>query len=76
MMNFKNPLWASLDFCEVDMLMASFKYPFTMLLHEYNLFYYLSGCSILGNEELAILSSWVQEFLYDFTDTCMQIFYC
>nr|UYF14590.1 chloroplast envelope membrane protein [Sorbus koehneana] len=29
----------------------------------------LSGYSILGNEELAILNSWFQEFLYNLSDT-------
>nr|AVN88386.1 chloroplast envelope membrane protein [Asarum canadense] len=29
----------------------------------------LSGYSILGNEELGILNSWVQEFLYNLSDT-------
>nr|QUI76208.1 envelope membrane protein [Polyalthiopsis verrucipes] len=29
----------------------------------------LSGYSILGNEELVILNSWVQEFLYNLSDT-------
>nr|YP_010350469.1 chloroplast envelope membrane protein [Lophostemon confertus]UOK09950.1 chloroplast envelope membrane protein [Lophostemon confertus] len=32
-------------------------------------FIILSGYSILGNEELAILNSWVQEFLYNLSDT-------
>nr|YP_008575465.1 envelope membrane protein [Eucalyptus baxteri]YP_008575550.1 envelope membrane protein [Eucalyptus diversifolia]AGC56704.1 envelope membrane protein [Eucalyptus baxteri]AGC56789.1 envelope membrane protein [Eucalyptus diversifolia] len=32
-------------------------------------FVILSGYSILGNEELAILNSWVQEFLYNLSDT-------
>uniref|UniRef100_UPI0031F3E47F envelope membrane carbon uptake protein n=1 Tax=Rhamnella rubrinervis TaxID=2594499 RepID=UPI0031F3E47F len=32
-------------------------------------FVILSGCSILGNEELVILNSWVQEFLYNLSDT-------
>ncbi|KAL3726146.1 hypothetical protein ACJRO7_031090 [Eucalyptus globulus] len=31
-------------------------------------FIILSGYSILGNEELAILKSWVQEFLYNLSD--------
>ncbi|DAD49255.1 TPA_asm: hypothetical protein HUJ06_031997 [Nelumbo nucifera] len=29
----------------------------------------LSGYSILGSEELVILNSWVQEFLYNLSDT-------
>nr|YP_009440685.1 chloroplast envelope membrane protein [Aristolochia contorta]ATI10643.1 chloroplast envelope membrane protein [Aristolochia contorta]UAU41037.1 CemA [Aristolochia contorta] len=29
----------------------------------------LSGYSIVGNEELAILNSWIQEFLYNLSDT-------
>ncbi|KAL1119784.1 hypothetical protein V6Z11_D01G125100 [Gossypium hirsutum] len=32
-------------------------------------FIILSGYSILGNEELLILNSWVQEFLYNLSDT-------
>ena len=32
-------------------------------------FVILSGYSILGNEELLILNSWVQEFLYNLSDT-------
>nr|YP_010398130.1 chloroplast envelope membrane protein [Perrottetia racemosa]UQK92940.1 chloroplast envelope membrane protein [Perrottetia racemosa] len=32
-------------------------------------FVILSGCSILGNEELLILNSWVQEFIYNLSDT-------
>nr|UCS08814.1 chloroplast envelope membrane protein [Peltoboykinia tellimoides] len=32
-------------------------------------FIILSGYSILGNEELVILNSWVQEFLYNLSDT-------
>jgi len=32
-------------------------------------FVILSGYSILGNEELVILNSWVQEFLYNLSDT-------
>jgi hypothetical protein len=32
-------------------------------------FVILSGYSIIGNEELAILNSWVQEFLYNLSDT-------
>nr|YP_009493600.1 envelope membrane protein [Eucommia ulmoides]ANP25514.1 envelope membrane protein [Eucommia ulmoides]AWN56522.1 envelope membrane protein [Eucommia ulmoides]AZT79285.1 envelope membrane protein [Eucommia ulmoides]UDP56425.1 envelope membrane protein [Eucommia ulmoides]WMG64935.1 envelope membrane carbon uptake protein [Eucommia ulmoides] len=32
-------------------------------------FVILSGCSILGNEELVILNSWAQEFLYNLSDT-------
>nr|QHN89474.1 chloroplast envelope membrane protein [Melaleuca alternifolia] len=32
-------------------------------------FIIFSGYSILGNEELAILNSWVQEFLYNLSDT-------
>nr|YP_010043060.1 chloroplast envelope membrane protein [Sibiraea angustata]ARC98675.1 envelope membrane protein [Sibiraea angustata]QPC56820.1 chloroplast envelope membrane protein [Sibiraea angustata]UHY42770.1 chloroplast envelope membrane protein [Sibiraea angustata] len=32
-------------------------------------FVILSGYSILGNEELSILNSWVQEFLYNLSDT-------
>nr|YP_009262537.1 envelope membrane protein [Acioa guianensis]YP_009264950.1 envelope membrane protein [Hymenopus macrophyllus]ANI87205.1 envelope membrane protein [Acioa guianensis]ANJ19257.1 envelope membrane protein [Hymenopus macrophyllus] len=32
-------------------------------------FLILSGYSILGNEELLILNSWVQEFLYNLSDT-------
>nr|YP_010637363.1 chloroplast envelope membrane protein [Saxifraga brunonis]YP_010639406.1 chloroplast envelope membrane protein [Saxifraga hispidula]WBQ50005.1 chloroplast envelope membrane protein [Saxifraga brunonis]WBQ52303.1 chloroplast envelope membrane protein [Saxifraga hispidula] len=32
-------------------------------------FIILSGYSILGNEELVILNSWVQEFLYNVSDT-------
>nr|QHB76063.1 chloroplast envelope membrane protein [Callistemon rigidus] len=32
-------------------------------------FIILSGYSILGNEELASLNSWVQEFLYNLSDT-------
>nr|YP_009538488.1 envelope membrane protein [Bencomia exstipulata]ARC99526.1 envelope membrane protein [Dendriopoterium menendezii]ARD01075.1 envelope membrane protein [Bencomia sphaerocarpa]ARD03933.1 envelope membrane protein [Marcetella moquiniana]AYU74326.1 envelope membrane protein [Bencomia exstipulata] len=32
-------------------------------------FIILSGYSILGNEELVLLNSWVQEFLYNLSDT-------
>nr|ATL61762.1 envelope membrane protein [Gaertnera phyllostachya] len=32
-------------------------------------FFILSGYSILGNEELVILNSWVQKFLYNLSDT-------
>nr|QWL16616.1 chloroplast envelope membrane protein [Plantago tenuiflora] len=32
-------------------------------------FFILSGYSILGNEELVILNSWTQEFLYNLSDT-------
>nr|QGA84822.1 envelope membrane protein [Xanthophyllum eurhynchum] len=32
-------------------------------------FVILSGYSILGNEELIILNSWIQEFLYNLSDT-------
>nr|YP_010406752.1 envelope membrane protein [Prunus trichantha]URC16553.1 envelope membrane protein [Prunus trichantha] len=32
-------------------------------------FVILSGYSIIGNEELAILNSWVKEFLYNLSDT-------
>nr|AWI71047.1 envelope membrane protein [Thevetia peruviana] len=32
-------------------------------------FFILSGYSILGNEELVILNSWAQEFLYNLSDT-------
>nr|UKP82960.1 envelope membrane protein [Rosa canina]WGU48467.1 chloroplast envelope protein [Rosa canina]SPO51795.1 chloroplast envelope membrane protein [Rosa canina] len=32
-------------------------------------FVILSGYSILGNEELVILNSWIQEFLYNLSDT-------
>lgn len=32
-------------------------------------FVILSGYSILGNEELLIINSWVQEFLYNLSDT-------
>ena len=32
-------------------------------------FVILSGFSILGNEELVILNSWTQEFLYNLSDT-------
>nr|QKY60595.1 chloroplast envelope membrane protein [Strobilanthes bantonensis] len=32
-------------------------------------FVILSGYSLLGNEELAILNSWAQEFLYNLSDT-------
>nr|YP_010513400.1 envelope membrane protein [Clitoria mariana]UXL84971.1 envelope membrane protein [Clitoria mariana] len=32
-------------------------------------FFILSGYSILGNQELFILNSWVQEFLYNLSDT-------
>lgn len=32
-------------------------------------FVILSGYSIIGNEELVILNSWVQEFLYNLSDT-------
>nr|YP_010928546.1 envelope membrane carbon uptake protein [Diplusodon sigillatus]WKK47582.1 envelope membrane carbon uptake protein [Diplusodon sigillatus] len=32
-------------------------------------FIFFSGYSILGNEELVILNSWVQEFLYNLSDT-------
>nr|YP_009669330.1 envelope membrane carbon uptake protein [Heteropyxis natalensis]QCW94328.1 envelope membrane carbon uptake protein [Heteropyxis natalensis] len=43
-----------------------------MILHlstNITCFIILSGYSILGNEELAILNSWVQEFLYNLSDT-------
>ena len=32
-------------------------------------FLILSGYSILGNKELILLNSWVQEFLYNLSDT-------
>nr|YP_010267153.1 envelope membrane protein [Impatiens macrovexilla]UIF93713.1 envelope membrane protein [Impatiens macrovexilla] len=32
-------------------------------------FVFLSGYSILGNQELAILNSWAQEFIYNLSDT-------
>nr|QVV41399.1 envelope membrane protein [Bridelia tomentosa] len=32
-------------------------------------FVILSACSIIGNEELIILNSWIQEFLYNLSDT-------
>ncbi|EYU24250.1 hypothetical protein MIMGU_mgv1a025270mg, partial [Erythranthe guttata] len=32
-------------------------------------FVILSGSSILGNEELVILNSWAQEFLYNLSDS-------
>nr|QCS25388.1 CemA [Dipentodon sinicus] len=32
-------------------------------------FFILGGYSILGNEELVILNSWVQEFIYNLSDT-------
>nr|ARD02851.1 envelope membrane protein [Alchemilla acutiloba] len=37
-------------------------------------FVILSGYSILGNEELIILNSWVQEFLYNLSDTIKAFF--
>nr|YP_010845787.1 envelope membrane protein [Hemiboea fangii]WDE74787.1 envelope membrane protein [Hemiboea fangii] len=43
-----------------------------MILHfSTNIIYFaiLSGYSILGNEELVILNSWAQEFLYNVSDT-------
>nr|YP_010166127.1 chloroplast envelope membrane protein [Rhipsalis teres]QRV60100.1 chloroplast envelope membrane protein [Rhipsalis teres] len=43
-----------------------------MILHfSTNLIYFLilSGYSILGNKELILLNSWVQEFLYNLSDT-------
>ncbi|GAV84378.1 LOW QUALITY PROTEIN: CemA domain-containing protein, partial [Cephalotus follicularis] len=42
-----------------------------MILHFTNIisFLILSGYSNLGNEELFILNSWVQEFLYNLSDT-------
>nr|YP_010504096.1 chloroplast envelope membrane protein [Chrysosplenium flagelliferum]QGX43752.1 chloroplast envelope membrane protein [Chrysosplenium flagelliferum]UXE32645.1 chloroplast envelope membrane protein [Chrysosplenium flagelliferum] len=43
----------------------------TILHFSTNIIYFLilSGYSILGNEELVILNSWVQEFLYNLSDT-------
>nr|YP_010458244.1 envelope membrane protein [Pristimera cambodiana]UUA69708.1 envelope membrane protein [Pristimera cambodiana] len=32
-------------------------------------FFFLSGYSIIGNQELRFLNSWVQEFLYNLSDT-------
>nr|YP_010378999.1 envelope membrane protein [Astragalus americanus]UCS39987.1 envelope membrane protein [Astragalus americanus] len=43
-----------------------------MILHfSTNLIYFLilSGYSILGNQQLVILNSWVQEFIYNLSDT-------
>ena len=43
-----------------------------MILHfSTNIIYFLilSGYSILGNKELILLNSWVQEFLYNLSDT-------
>lgn len=37
-------------------------------------FVILSGYSILGNQELIILNSWVQEFLYNLSDTIKAFF--
>nr|YP_010528917.1 chloroplast envelope membrane protein [Camellia lanceoleosa]UXW90133.1 chloroplast envelope membrane protein [Camellia lanceoleosa] len=37
-------------------------------------FIILSGYSILGNEELVILNSWAQEFLYNLSDTIKAFF--
>nr|YP_011009814.1 chloroplast envelope membrane protein [Garcinia esculenta]WPW46275.1 chloroplast envelope membrane protein [Garcinia esculenta]WQG15141.1 chloroplast envelope membrane protein [Garcinia esculenta]WQH62426.1 chloroplast envelope membrane protein [Garcinia esculenta] len=37
-------------------------------------FIILSGYSILGNEELFLLNSWVQEFLYNLSDTIKAFF--
>nr|YP_010691694.1 envelope membrane protein [Vallesia antillana]WBU94880.1 envelope membrane protein [Vallesia antillana] len=37
-------------------------------------FVILSGYSILGNEELVILNSWAQEFLYNLSDTVKAFF--
>lgn len=37
-------------------------------------FVILSGYSILGNQELIILNSWVQEFLYNLSDTIKSFF--
>nr|QXO89680.1 envelope membrane protein [Coulteria mollis] len=44
---------------------------YTMLHFSTNIicFVILSGYSILGNQELIILNSWVQEFLYNLSDT-------
>ncbi|KAK8302615.1 hypothetical protein V6Z11_D04G097900, partial [Gossypium hirsutum] len=46
-------------------------YIYTILHFSTNLicFVILSVYSILGNEELIILNSWVQEFLYNLSDT-------
>nr|YP_009442118.1 envelope membrane protein [Emmenopterys henryi]ATN40321.1 envelope membrane protein [Emmenopterys henryi] len=43
----------------------------TILHFSTNIIYFviLSGYSILGNEELIILNSWAQEFLYNLSDT-------
>nr|ATL59177.1 envelope membrane protein [Posoqueria latifolia] len=43
----------------------------TILHFSTNIIYFviLSGYSILGNEELVILNSWAQEFLYNLSDT-------
>nr|YP_010148221.1 chloroplast envelope membrane protein [Salsola abrotanoides]QQV68644.1 chloroplast envelope membrane protein [Salsola abrotanoides] len=43
-----------------------------MILHfstNFICFFILSGYSILGNKELILLNSWVQEFLYNVSDT-------
>nr|YP_010832402.1 envelope membrane protein [Astragalus pallasii]YP_010832630.1 envelope membrane protein [Astragalus jiuquanensis]WFG51839.1 envelope membrane protein [Astragalus pallasii]WFG52371.1 envelope membrane protein [Astragalus jiuquanensis] len=43
-----------------------------MILHfSTNLIYFLilSGCSILGNQQLIIINSWVQQFIYNLSDT-------
>ncbi|KAL2894481.1 Chloroplast envelope membrane protein [Bienertia sinuspersici] len=32
-------------------------------------FFILSGYSIMGNKELILLNSWIQEFLYNLSDT-------
>nr|NP_084810.1 envelope membrane protein [Lotus japonicus]P58155.1 RecName: Full=Potassium/proton antiporter CemA; AltName: Full=Chloroplast envelope membrane protein A; Short=CemA [Lotus japonicus]QPF16845.1 envelope membrane carbon uptake protein [Lotus corniculatus]BAB33208.1 hypothetical protein [Lotus japonicus] len=44
---------------------------YTILHFSTNIIYFiiLSGYSILGNQELIILNSWVQEFLYNLSDT-------
>ncbi|KAL5575119.1 hypothetical protein UlMin_016818 [Ulmus minor] len=43
----------------------------TILHFSTNIIYFgiLSGYSILGNEELFVLSSWLQEILYNLSDT-------
>ncbi|KAL4198097.1 hypothetical protein AMTRI_Chr03g138490 [Amborella trichopoda] len=35
----------------------------------------LSAYSIMGNEELVTLNSWVQEFFYNLSDTIKDFFY-
>ncbi|CAL9050711.1 unnamed protein product [Musa banksii] len=55
----------------IQLVKAHNEYDLHIILHfSINIirFVILSGCFILSNEELVILNSWVQEFLYNLSD--------